>query len=551
MDRSGKRRTSRLRRGKKQRSAREPSFSRTTTTTPFTEIKFSHILYSRPKRSPFPPSHPLHAASTSDSKPKRIKELITQILETRLHAPRQGAAAAPCSNWCRRRLADLLAELLARRRRCRPSALLARRCGDGRVPPGVLASALRSLLRRLLPADLLGPQRLDAPVRHLLALGRHDVLCVGDVTRGLRLRGRAWLAGESADAAVSLLGRVAVWTFKCLVLDVLRAYFYVTELLQPRLQLGFFLLRHWQRLADKEVTRLTTGGALQPLPPAGDGAARGLVARLRFIPKPSGALRPVCGLRAAPAVRDRWAQLRAVLRLPQLGRDATASDRRQLHERWLRFVTARRRLPSPLWYVRADVRDAYGSVCHELLLRLLREKLAALPAQVALRRRPRGAGYTAWDGASGGQRVVVHTAAVVAEVTALVTDQEVRCGRRRFRLARGLLQGGPLSADLCDLYYDTVLRRAVPWCFPERRQEAVLLLRCVDDLLLLSERRPDTLRFLETLSQGLDQRHAHLNDHKTSTNAHGEHGPEVAFFGNVFNVETLEVSRCACLIAVV
>ncbi|XP_043234795.1 telomerase reverse transcriptase-like isoform X2 [Amphibalanus amphitrite] len=529
------------RRGKKKSAVRERSLSRQTTRTPFAEIKFSHILHSSVKRTPFPPSHPLYVGLAADAQTKRIKEFISQILEVRLCDTRQAPSLTPCSVGCRRRLEALLAEVLARRRRCRPSALLARRCGRGRVPPGALASALGRLLRRLLPADLLGPRRLDAAIRHLLSLGRYDLLSVGDITRGLRLQGRAWLAGERADAAVPILNQVAVWAFRCFVLDVLGAYFYVTELLQPRLQLGFFLLRHWQRLTDGEVARLTAGGALQPLPPVGPGAARRAAARLRFLPKSSGALRPVCSLQRSVAVKDRWAQLRTVLRLPQMGRDITASDRRQLHLRWMRFVTARRRLPSPLWYVRADVRDAYGSVSHELLLRVLHERLAAMPAQVYLARRSRGTGYMAWDGGSA-LKISVSTAAVLEEVTTLVNTQEVRYGRRRFRLARGLLQGGPLSADLCDLYYDSVLRRAVPWCFPERSQEALLMFRCVDDLLLISERRSDALRFLERLQAGLDGRHARLNGAKTRTNLHGEHGPEVTFFGTVFSVDKLEVS---------
>ncbi|XP_037079269.1 telomerase reverse transcriptase-like [Pollicipes pollicipes] len=260
---------------------------------------------------------------------------------------------------------------------------------------------IKLLLRQVLEtsvdvrADLLGPRRLDAAIGHLLSLGRHDVLCVGDVTRGLR--------------------------------------------------------------------------------------------------------------------------------------------------RWSAFAASRRRMPSPLWFVRVDVRDAYGSVQHQLLLRVVRERLAELPATVVLCRRPRG-GYALWGASAAGPRTPVRTADVAAALDRLVTGQVVLYGRRAFLFTCGIPQGGPLSSALCDLYYGAMLRRAANWCFPPEPQAALLLLRSVDDILLLTERRRAALCFHQMAQAGVEQFSCRMNPDKMRTNLFTDPGPEVAFVGSVFHTGTLEVS---------
>ncbi|XP_067943231.1 telomerase reverse transcriptase-like [Watersipora subatra] len=90
-----------------------------------------------------------------------------------------------------------------------------------------------------------------------------------------------------------------------------------------------------------------------------------------------------------------------------------------------------------------------------------------------------------------------HILEVVEEhLDSLLIDVELQGVTSRYKMARGIPQGSILSSVLCDIYYG-----AMEWAYlsPELQGDDSLLLRHVDDYLLLTRSEPSAQQFLTTL----------------------------------------------------
>ena len=132
-----------------------------------------------------------------------------------------------------------------------------------------------------------------------------------------------------------------------------------------------------------------------------------------------------------------------------------------------------------------------------------------------------------------------------------VRNNLVRIGKKYFRQRNGIPQGSVLSSILCNYFY-AELEREVLQCFLS--PDDSLLLRLVDDFLLITSNANAATYFLTTMVRGQPDYGISVNPSKSLTNftaaVDGIHIPQLEdssqsfpYCGNLINTRTLDISR--------
>ncbi|KAG8512384.1 Telomerase reverse transcriptase [Galemys pyrenaicus] len=375
----------------------------------------------------------------------------------------------------------------------------------------------------------------------------------------------------------AILATFLCWLMDTYVVELLRSCFYVTETTFQKNRLFFYRKRVWSQLQAIGVRQHLERAQLRELTQAewSQEAKWALPpARLRFVPKPSG-LRPIVNmdsmLGARTLRRRRKAQhlasqvrtLFGVLNYERarrpglLGASVLGLD--GIYRAWRAFVLrVRRQQPAPrLWFVKVDMRGAYDALpqdkLEEVVARVIRPEESiycvrryATVRSAACRRMHRSFGCHV----RAGQRVCVSTLAdlqpymrafvqhlqeTCALRNAVVIEQScshnetghslfnfflrflrshvLRIGHKSYVQRQGVPQGSVLSTLLCSLCYGDMEDKL----FPGLQQDG-LLLRLVDDFLLVTPHLARAKTFLRTLVRGVPEYGCVANLQKTVVN---------------------------------
>ncbi len=121
-----------------------------------------------------------------------------------------------------------------------------------------------------------------------------------------------------------------------------------------------------------------------------------------------------------------------------------------------------------------------------------------------------------------------------------------RCKTRRYLKTRGLVQGDPLSAALCDLYYGDMVKRQLEPAMEKavlaskKKGTTRLFVRGVDDFAFASTDEDEARAFLGLMEAGFPDYGCVIRREKTVTNlgAGRGGGEELAFCGAMFGAES-------------
>ena len=125
----------------------------------------------------------------------------------------------------------------------------------------------------------------------------------------------------------------------------------------------------------------------------------------------------------------------------------------------------------------------------------------------------------------------------------------VKIGRRFYRQKEGIPQGSVLSSLLCNYFYADLEARHLPFL----ADGSSLLLRLIDDFLLITTDRTHAKRFLQVMHDGLPAYGVRVNSDKSLTNfevaINGKKiqrlvGPGAfPYCGSFINTKTLDITR--------
>ena len=438
-------------------------------------------------------------------------------------------------------------------RRCRYKSILAQLL---KISPAKEETTVRvdrvnlficAAVKSVVPIELLGGVHnrkvLLGNVERFIRAGKGTCFTLNDIMQSVQSSKCQWLRHlDSLPLQLSLLARLFKWIFLDWIKPLIRQHFYVTETTYGRNRLFFHTKAVWQRMRNHMMRSMCSINAHRQLPALRKSDAAGSVnlllhSRLRFIPKTSGS-RPIMSTKfrqcSAKEINDTRLLLFTIGSLYPEGMDAKSTN--NLHRKWADFL---RRRTDPVYFVHADVQDAYGSIVHAKLVDILMSYRSVLPAELNVRtltyvstdeRRSKNFRMIPFlnDQHEWVKRLPLNS--VVLDIgrnesfdtqkllkLAIRSIQEVHVThlKEHYYLQRGIPQGSRLSASLCHIYYGHMVREHLNE-FLNHPDD--LLIRVVDDFLYLTPSYRRGRAFYSAIHQGFPRYNAHANTAKSSSN---------------------------------
>ncbi|XP_019645622.1 PREDICTED: telomerase reverse transcriptase-like [Branchiostoma belcheri] len=430
---------------------------------------------------------------------------------------------------------------------------------------------LRSILHKVVPENLWGSRHNKAcflnHVLTFLRMGRYERISLHQLMTGMRLNDCDWLKLDSNtlqefQTRTALLDKFVWWLFNNFVINVLRSYFYITETTTHRNQLLYYRSHVWKILKDRATEQLLRRHMFSQVSQSTvkylirDQQCLGL-AKLRFIPKKTG-LRPIVNMNkqektemnsSGTSINYKLQNLFKVLTYEsavpdKIGASVFGTD--DIYKKWKDFVVKRNAF-GPLYFVKVDIQHCFDSIPQDRLLEVMTKVLQDKSdyyirryAQVTATEKrvnctfekhvsvlenfiPCFKKFVLHQNQTGKMydaiaidQVCQHyaeTATLLKQLKQHVKNNMIQIGRTYYRQISGISQGSRLSTLLCSFFYADMERRHLRGMDTDG-----LLLRLVDDFLLVTPHLNRATAFLYTMLDGIPEYGCSAHPDKVMTN---------------------------------
>ena len=470
--------------------------------------------------------------------------------------------------------------LWKRHRSCHYSALFNYHCRDDSVgasfhirrgsalsralKPRQVCGFVRAVLRRLLaPKEQLAKSLAFKMVCHQaqtwITLRRFESLDAEQLMKGLSTRGLwalfchhpepSYMPNRNALHAIGI--NFLRWLLNHLIVPLIRHNFYASETSMNRNRLSFWRLDTWKRLFSEEILHGRLACFLKVSKDSHLSANVHNVG-LRLLPKDSG-FRPIINMKRQNLKGGRLAcssdkgllfNVHAILNYYRSFRPhllgASLISMSEVYDRLRTFKESSLRQNARLYAIRMDIQNCFDSIPHEKLLTVIDQVLDSneyvirrfevhrfdgqskssfrrfafpacdpLPLPVTT---GRNSSVVVVDRVTG---QLVQKSAVLKTLSECILKNSVILNGHVYERFRGIPQGSIVSSLLCALFYADMdrTRLAEFVSTPE-----TLLMRYVDDMLLMTYDRDLVDRFLTAVSVGFAEYGVQFNFSKTAAN---------------------------------
>ncbi|XP_069766142.1 telomerase reverse transcriptase isoform X2 [Narcine bancroftii] len=454
-------------------------------------------------------------------------------------------------------------------------------------------------------------------VKNFISLGKFDKFSCSELMWKMRVNDCTWLQLNKVQHSVpasehqlreDILRRFLFWLMETYVIQLLKSFFYITETTFMKNTLFYYRKCVWKEVQSIGVRNHLAKVQLQPI--SSKDVEQKLKQKssappssLRFIPKTNG-LRPIVKMQniSRPKIsgkrqnfnRIQMKVLFDVLTYEQHQNPTLKSSSvyglDDIYKAWREFVLSnlkagRLNRDRPYYFVKADVTGAYDAIPHAKLIEVISGILdLKVPKSYCVRRYAK-----IWVDAAGQVRkafkrqvstlmdlmptmkeFVSHLQQGSLQNTILVNQgltlnensedvftffkqmigsNIIRIGDKYYIQCCGIPQGSLISTLLCGLCYGDMENQLFAGI-----QDDGLMLRLIDDFLLMTPHLSQAKKFLRILAAGIPDYGCFINPHKTVVNFPLEENlpgcdtarslPEHCIFpwcGLLFDTQTLEV----------
>ncbi|KAL1879940.1 hypothetical protein VTK73DRAFT_6636 [Phialemonium thermophilum] len=453
-------------------------------------------------------------------------------------------------------------------------------------------------------------------VDDFLHLRRFEQISLHDVMQGLKIMEIKWLQptklSNQKSSQTDRVKRVEIfheflyYVFDSLLIPLIRSNFYVTDSSAHRYRLFFFRHDVWRQVAEPAMASLKTrmfqeiktDEALQIL-----YSRRLGFSQLRLLPKGL-TVRPIMNLRRRTMVRGNRKMLgpsintilgpvNSVLKLEKVLNPRRLGSAMfsvaDIYGRIKAFKSAMRDFPGHFYFAKLDVQAAFDNMPQDAVLELMRSipshagyqimrHVEVSPNDMAQGVESRSNPTKKWqslakriDDSSMFARVLEErlapstkntvfvesvvrktydTKGLMSLLASHVQENLVKIGKKYYRQKTGIPQGSVLSSTLCNYFYADLELKKLPFL----QAEDCLLLRLIDDFLLITRDKAKARLFVETMHQGVPEYGVTVNPSKTlinfsMTTSDGAPVPRVAhgqlfpYCGTLIDCRTLDISK--------
>lgn len=459
-------------------------------------------------------------------------------------------------------------------------------------------------------------QKILGHIDRFVQMRKFESLSLHDVCQGLKVKTLEWLVPDNVSSShnpsvsdmrkrTEILQELVFYVFDSLLIPLLRSNFYITESGIHRNRLLFYRHDVWERLCQPTIASLRLGSLvrLKKIPPHSKRCLPELgYSTIRFLPKDVGT-RPIANLRRraietrdgkrilALSTNERLAHIFSIFNFErQDDRGVFRSDSFSLQSLGERLSEFKAQIPDllhcSLYFVKVDIQSAFDSIPQEKLLHIVNKIFkhnlyySTHHAEGRYQRTAQGPSRThsvfRFVRSARTQQAaqtdinlpvallenkkhvifsdVSRYKAIPSDDAKKLLQQHIRCnvvelGRHLYRKTEGIAQGSVLSSLLCTFFYNNFEIEALS--FLDSRKS--LLLRIMDDFLLISTDKADALRFMLAMKEGDANHGIRVHPEKSLVNfdlaIDGIQVPKLAasscfpFCGLFIDTATLQVSK--------
>lgn len=458
---------------------------------------------------------------------------------------------------------------------------------------------------------------LFAQIDHFVQMRKYESLTLHTVFQNLRINCISWLRplGMPLEAKLSRSDRgkrleifleFLYYIIDSLLIPLIRSHFYVTESNIHRNRLFYFRHDVWRTVSEPSLTDLRftmfQGLCAQDLRQARHSRLLGH-SQVRLLPKESGA-RPIINLRrrliktqGGKAVLSQNINSRLMPCFATLNYERSLQPQKlgsalfsigEAHQRLKAYRNMVLTGTEKLYFVKMDVKSCFDTIPQEAVIRMVQGLLSERRYQISkhaelkaidsrwstshferpltrfpLTARPNGAPpglsdlslthlaqkrnrtvfVDLWDTKACDARSLLRL------LHEHVQRNVVTMGKKFFKQRRGIPQGSVLSSLLCNFFYGEFENSHLGFLQPGES----LLLRLIDDFLLLTTNQDHARRFAQVMVSGNPSYGITINPRKSLTNFEVSieglkiprlHGSQMfPYCGVAINVNTLEISK--------
>ncbi|CAE1228151.1 TERT [Acanthosepion pharaonis] len=434
---------------------------------------------------------------------------------------------------------------------------------------------LRACLLRLIPVELLGSKHnvtiLLKNVKKFISLGKFEKLCLGQIMNGMKVSACGWLRKiPSLSWRCHLLCQCLVWIFFNIIMVIIRGFFYVTETSHYRNRLFYYRKPVWLHLRQLAVQNFLSKGMLKPIKHEEvfqkmvKGVCLG-VSCLRFLPKKK-SFRPIINMNCANLkslpkklpIKQQVSGLFYIFNVikekyPDLmGHSVFCID--EIYKKWRTFVMKRQQTKDkrPLYFVKIDIQECFNFINQDLLKNIMRDILDMVGEDFIIRKyakifciegklkrsffyeatvesehNPNFKNYIQHvkDKKKLGNSVIIDKVLydhmkfdeIIKKLHCHVSNNVVKLDSHYYTQTQGISQGSVLSTLLCNIYYGHMENKML------KLDSDALMMRMVDDFLLVTPQKSTAFRFLNKMLNGIPLYNCSIQPEKTLINFAYDH----------------------------
>ncbi|KAM0332599.1 hypothetical protein ACHAQA_002883 [Verticillium albo-atrum] len=461
------------------------------------------------------------------------------------------------------------------------------------------------------PCQANNKQLVMSKVDHFVKLRRFEVMSLREVAHGLKVTDIGWLAPPGLKShktsqtdmrkRLEILNEFLYYVFDSLLIPLLRSNFYITESSVHRYKLFFFRHDVWRYVAEPAMAELK----VSMFEEVKLDKARNILesrrlgfSQIRLLPKQM-SMRPITNLRRrtvtvgnkkvlGQSINSILGPMHSVLKLEKdLDPSKLGASLFSVPEIYGRLKSFSNRLgssPGKLYFAKLDVRAAFDTIPQDAVLRLMQgvttQKKYKLTKHVEIKGGHVGGVHKPtrrWHSVAMGEhdktaftdrienRLALtkrHTVFVdnvmqrsedrqrlLALMTAHIQQNLVKVGKKYYRQKKGIPQGSVLSSTLCNYFYADLEMQHLSFL----NGEDCLLLRLIDDFLLITTDVCKARKFVEVMHGGVPDYGVSVSPAKTLVNFELEvHGSPVArlplgerfpYCGTLIDCKTLAIGK--------
>ncbi|OHW95613.1 telomerase reverse transcriptase [Colletotrichum incanum] len=419
-------------------------------------------------------------------------------------------------------------------------------------------------------------------VNHFIRMRRFESMSLYELTEGIKVASMEWLAppalkGQKTSQTdirkrLEILNEFLYYVFDSLLIPLLRSNFYITESSSHRYRLFFFRHDVWRYVAEPAMATLRTNMFEEVKM---DQATRVLdsrrlgFSRIRLLPKGK-TMRPIMNLRRrtalkgkstilGPSINSVLSPVHCMLRLETERNPAKLGSSMfsvgDIYPRLNAFSAGFEDRYPKFYFAKVDVQSAFDTIPQAAVIRLMGgipcEKQYIIKKHVEVKaglldsrlekhtvtkltRRWHSIAVTRNDTADFSKLVesrlgknrkntvfvgnTMRREVDIGELMDLMTSHIkhnlVKVGKKFYRQKKGIPQGSVLSSALCNYFYADLEAQHLAFL----AAEDCLLLRLIDDFLLITTDQSKAREFVEVMHGGLPEYGVTVNPNKTLVN---------------------------------